>query len=338
MTALAHEPHRRYPSAAGLASDLRRYMKSEPIEARTDSAGYRVKKFVTRHRLGVAASIAAALALVVALAVSLHQTASARREARRAAAEQAFVTSLFEQIDPDRYVGSAPTVRDILERGAERADRELGDQPELRADIEALLGQVFDQLALARQGEAQWRRAFETRQRLYGAGDARTAKAKKGLAISLARQARYADAEPLFHQLIAHEEAVGDQRELGSVLLNFGNLKRLTGDLTLSEKLLQRSTVLLENAGPSASRSLASALTNLGLVYSQQGRKREAVTVLERALAIEVKNQGPHSSLVARESWIFQTRTVTSASSTSQTVTGMRRSRSSRRHFRRTIR
>ena len=299
MLALAHEPHRRYPSAAALASDLRRYLKSEPIEARPDSTGYRVRKFVIRHRLGVAASMMVTLAVVVGLAVSLYQTAAARREARRAAAAQAFVTSLFEQIDPDSYVGSAPTVRDIVERGAERVDRELRDQPELRADMQALLGQVFDQLSLTKKGEAQWHRALETRQALYGPDDARTAKAKKGLAISLARQARYAEAEPLFQQLVEHERAVGDQRELGSVLINDGNLKRLKGDYGAAESVLQGAVALLERAGDPASLSLSKALGNLGLVYRQQGRERDAITAFERSLAILMKSQGPSSSMVA---------------------------------------
>ena len=299
MKALAREAERRYPSAAALAEDLRRYLTSRPIDARPDSRGYRLRKFVTRHRLGVAASGVVAAAVLVALAVSLYQTAAARREAERAAAAQAFLTSLFEQIDPDRYVGSAPTVRDILERGSERLDRDLAQQPELRADMQSLLGQVFDQLSLSKQGEAHWRRAVETRQALFGPGDARTAKAKKGLAISLARQARYAEAEPLFKELLEQEQALGSKREMGSVLLNYGNQKRLTGDYAASEALLQRAVALLESAGEPASRSLAAALNNLGLVYWRQGRLRDAVKPLERALAIHMKNQGPDSSLVA---------------------------------------
>jgi serine/threonine protein kinase/Tfp pilus assembly protein PilF len=299
MKALAHEPERRYVSAAALAEDLRRYLSSRPVEARPDSRGYRLHKFVMRHRLGVAAAGAIAAAVLGALIVSLVETAAARRQAERAAAAQAFLTSLFEQIDPDRYVGSAPTVREILERGSQRIDRDLAGQPELRADMEALLGQVFDQLALPKQGEAEWRRALATRQALFGSRDARTVKVRKGLAISIARQARYAEADPLFEQLLEQEQALGDQRELGSVLLNYGNLKRLTGDFATSEKLLQRSIDLLESTGDSARRSLAGALNNLGLVYWRQGRGREAITVLERALAIHEKNQGPQSTLVA---------------------------------------
>ena len=119
MKALAHEPLRRYPSAAALAEDLRRYLTSKPVDARPDSRTYRLRKFVRRHRLSVAASVLVAAAVLGALAVSLFETAAARREARRAAAAQGFLTSLFEQIDPGRSAGSPPTVRELLERGGE---------------------------------------------------------------------------------------------------------------------------------------------------------------------------------------------------------------------------
>jgi len=299
MKALAHEPERRYPSAAALAEDLRRYLTSRPVQARPDSRGYRLRKFVMRHRLGVAASGVVAAALLVALAVSLAQTAAARREAERAAAAQAFLTSLFDQIDPERSAGSTPTVRDLLERGSKRLDRELAQQPELRAEMQALLGRVFDQLALPDQGEAHWRRALETRMALFGPDDARTAKAKKGLAISLARQARHAEAEPLFRELLEHERALGDERELASVLLTYGLHKQLIGEYAASEELLERAVTILESAGEPGSAQLAKALNNLGLTYWRQGRQRAAIEVFERAVEIKTKQEGRRSGGVA---------------------------------------
>lgn len=254
IRALARDPERRYPPAAALAADLRRYLVSKPVEARPDSRRYRLGKFVSRHRLGVAASSLVAASVVVALAVSVYQTAAARREAQRAAAAQAFLTSLFEQIDPDRYAGAAPTVRDLLERGSQRVDRELQREPELRADMQVVLGRVFDQLSLFKQGEAHWRSALETRRALFGSDDARTAKAKKGLATSLARQARYGESEPLFQELVVYEEAVGDWRELGGVLMNYGNQKRLMRDSGTAEVLLRRAVTLLEGVGEPARR------------------------------------------------------------------------------------
>jgi tetratricopeptide (TPR) repeat protein len=295
MKALAHEPERRYPSAAAVADDLRRYLTSRPVEARPDSRTYRLRKFVMRHRLGVAASGVVAAVVLGVLAVSLAQTAAARREAERAAAAQSFLTSLFEQVDPARSAGSAPTVRDLLERGSKRLDRELGQQPELRADMHALLGQVFDQLSLPDEGEAHWRRALETRQALFGPGDLRTAKAKKGLAVSLARQARHAEAEALFQELLQHEAMLRDDREMASLLSNYGNFKRLTGEYAAAETHLERAVTLLGRVGGSDNPLLAKVLNNLGLVYWRQGRERDAVRAIERALAIHVKNEGRRS-------------------------------------------
>lgn len=299
MRALSHEPERRYPSAAALAEDLRRYLTSRPVLARPDSRAYRLRKFVIRHRLSVAASGVVAAAVLAALAVSLGQTAAARREAERAAAAQAFLTSLFEEVDPERSAGSAPTVRDLLERGSKRLDRDLAQQPELRAEMQALLGRVFDQLALPDQGEALWRRALETRMKLFGPDDARTAKAKKGLAISLARQARHAEAEPLFRELLEHERALGDERELASVLLTYGLHKQLIGEYAASEELLERAVALLESAGEPGLPQLAKALNNLGLTYWRQGRQRAAIEVFERAVEIKTKQEGRHSGGVA---------------------------------------
>jgi len=299
MKALAHDPERRYPSAAALAEDIRRYLTSRPVEARPDSRGYRLRKFVTRHRLGVAASGVVAAAVIVALVVSLNQTAAARREARRAAAAQAYLTSLFEQIDPGRSTGSAPTVRDLLERGSKRLDKDLAQQPELRAEMDALLGQVFNQLGQSDQGEAHFRRALKTRLALFGPGDARTAKAKKGLAITLASQARYDEAEPLFKELLARAEAFGDKRELASMLMNYGRQKLLTGGYAASEALLKRAVALLGEAEKPDRRALAGALGNLGEAYWRQGHERAAIKVYERTLAIRTKDEGPRSGVLA---------------------------------------
>ncbi len=104
--------------------------------------------------------------------------------------------------------------------------------------------------------------------------------------------------------LIEQEQALGDSREIASVFLNYGNQKRLTGDYVAAAELLEKAVALLEAAGESASRSLAAALSNLGLVYSRQGRGREGVHLLERALAIHEKSQSLAASLSVRNSLV----------------------------------
>ncbi len=78
MKAIRKDRNERYPSAAALAEDLRRFLAGEPVSAVPPSAVYRMTKFVRRNRGSVLASVAVMLALLSALATSLHQTRRAR--------------------------------------------------------------------------------------------------------------------------------------------------------------------------------------------------------------------------------------------------------------------
>ena len=50
MKALEKDRTRRYETAHGLARDIERHLSDEPVRARPPSAGYRLKKFVRKHR------------------------------------------------------------------------------------------------------------------------------------------------------------------------------------------------------------------------------------------------------------------------------------------------
>ncbi len=100
-TALKRQPAERYDSAAALADDLERYLAGEPVKARQDSAGYRMKKFVARHRLPVAAGAAVVLALGAGLGIALWQANEARQQAARATALNSFVLNLIRTADPN---------------------------------------------------------------------------------------------------------------------------------------------------------------------------------------------------------------------------------------------
>jgi WD40 repeat protein/tetratricopeptide (TPR) repeat protein/tRNA A-37 threonylcarbamoyl transferase component Bud32 len=89
MKALEKDRTRRYDTANGLARDLQRYLADEVVEARPPSAGYRVKKFVRRHKGQV---IAAGLVLFVLLTGVIGTTGGlieVRRQEQIARAETA---------------------------------------------------------------------------------------------------------------------------------------------------------------------------------------------------------------------------------------------------------
>ncbi len=84
LKALAKHPEQRYPSALAFAEDLERWMRHEPVLAAPPGAGYRLRKFVRRHRVSLLAATAVTISLITGLVTSLLATAQARRAEERA--------------------------------------------------------------------------------------------------------------------------------------------------------------------------------------------------------------------------------------------------------------
>lgn len=160
--ATAADAAERYGSVAALAEDLRRHLDGLPVAARAPSRLYRLRKFVRRHRGGVAAATVAAIALATGLAVAVWQAGVAREQARRADLQAAraervagFMTGLLREQDPFEREFSRPrSARELVADGVLRARGELQDQPELRNALFAVLGEALlnlGDLAGARQ-------------------------------------------------------------------------------------------------------------------------------------------------------------------------------------------
>ena len=101
LMAMRREPDRRYPSAAALAEDVRRFLDDRPIAARPDTLRYRMRKMVERNRAATVATLLITLAIVVGVSVALAQGRAAKRQAERAERVLEFLTSIFRSLDPD---------------------------------------------------------------------------------------------------------------------------------------------------------------------------------------------------------------------------------------------
>ena len=80
MKCLEKHRGRRYETASGLARDIQRYLADEAVEARPPSAGYRLSKFLKRHKGSVIAASLVLLSLLGGLAaVAAVQTVANTR-------------------------------------------------------------------------------------------------------------------------------------------------------------------------------------------------------------------------------------------------------------------
>ena len=150
--ALAPDPGDRYASAEALAADLGRALAGHPVEARPATAAYRARRFVRRHRAGVAASVLALVALVVGGAFYTARVTAERNraeaEAEKAAQVSAFMGGLFRDADPAQTGGTRVSAREVLDRAAARLEDDTLQAPDVRAALHQALGEVYASLAV----------------------------------------------------------------------------------------------------------------------------------------------------------------------------------------------
>jgi serine/threonine protein kinase/tetratricopeptide (TPR) repeat protein len=296
MKALEKDRTRRYGSAADLAGDVRRHLRHEPVLASPPSALYRTRKFVRRHRIGVGAGVAAAL-VVVAFAITM--TVQARRiavqrdranaEAQAAREVTEFLVSSFEVADPREARDEEVTARQILERGAEKIERELHDQPLLRAQMMDAIGRVYQNLGRYDRAEDMLRGALELQQVALGDRHADVAKSMSTLGWLLYYQEKWEEG------LVLEQRALEIQQDLlGSShidtawsLYYLGSLKARMGDFTNGHEHLDEARIMFEELQGPYSLPVSWCWQNMATNYGRMGDNENRLDCYKRALEIK---------------------------------------------------
>lgn len=186
LRAMHKDPLRRYASAERFSEDVGRHLEGRPVTARRDSRSYRAGKFVTRHKIGVAATLLIVLAVAVGVAATFREARLAAANEQRAEKRFNDVRKLanslmFELHDSIRDLpGSTPARKLLVSRALEyldslsaegRTDASL--QRELSAGYERI-GDVQGQPRQANLGDptgaaVSYRKALAIRESLAAA-------------------------------------------------------------------------------------------------------------------------------------------------------------------------
>ena len=218
----------RTASIDALAQDIERHLANQPVRARPDSPGYRLRKFTRRNGLAVAAAGSVTLAVLGGAGVAMWQAAEAREQARlanlqterartetqRAEAVQGFLLDIFktnsdQQADPLRARNS--TALQLLDIGAARLDASLKDAPEAREKIMGTLAEMYYQLQLEEKAAVIERQRIDLLKKLHGTGDRRVAEALIGFAASLHSTKRREEILPVLEEARAILDGLGDR-------------------------------------------------------------------------------------------------------------------------------
>ncbi len=144
LKCLKKDPDERYATVHAFADDIERFLDGRPVLAQPDSRWYRTRKFLARHRLAAGSASAVLLAIVAAAAIAFWQARVATAERDRARQIQAFIGSIFQDVDPAISGAREPLAAvALLDRAQQRIDRELAGEPETRAELRELITRAY---------------------------------------------------------------------------------------------------------------------------------------------------------------------------------------------------
>jgi serine/threonine-protein kinase len=306
LEALRKDPARRCASAEALAEDLRRHLENLPVLARREALLYRASKFVRRNRL------ATALASVLLLLV-LGFGVAAMLQARRIASERdkaeealAFLVEVFRSSDPlsrPAEPGARErTAREVLDRGAERVERELSHRPLLQATLLDAIGEVYRSLAHYDRAQPLLTKALELRRSGLPAGHPEIADSLTHLAELHLARAELEPAEALFREALeARVRRHGrEDPRTAAALEGLGRTLHRAQRLEEAEEALREALDTARRTLGGDHAQVGETLVSLAELRSDRGDLREAEELTREALSVQLAALGASHPRVAQ--------------------------------------
>jgi non-specific serine/threonine protein kinase/serine/threonine-protein kinase len=280
LKALRVEPERRYASVDALAADLERYGEGMPVQARKDTLGYRVSKFVRRHRVAVIAAGLVGLSLLGGITVAVWQARRAtiaqhRAEERFQQVRRLAHTVLFDYHDQISTLPGSTKLRETLVRDAlsylDNLSREVGNDTGLQRE----LATAYEKAAQI-QGNDYYANLGDTSGAL--------ASYKRSLALRLPLLAR----DP--SSLTLQEEVANSHRGIGDIFSSSGDLNAALAEYETAVEL-QEKVAQADPGNLTFELELSEIHNRLGDIlgmegYENLGKTAEALAHYRRAVAI----------------------------------------------------
>ena len=295
MKALERDCARRYGTPSELAADVGRYLKHEAVTARPAGTGYRLQKYVRRHRMGVAVATGLVLLLAGFAAMQGVQLRQTTRERDRANRITDFMTGMFKVSDPSEARGNSITAREILDKASKDIDAGLAKDPEVQAQMMYVMGNVYDNLGLYSRAHFLLERSLDVRRRVLGPSNPETLKSMGDLGSTLSSEGHLGQAEKLLRETIDFQRRVlgPDHPNTLSSMERLANTLVTESGYAEAEKLHRQTLEARRRVlGPEHIATLSS-MHNLGMTLRLEGRYIEAEKLHGETLEARRRVLGP---------------------------------------------
>jgi eukaryotic-like serine/threonine-protein kinase len=286
MKAIEKDRARRYGTPTELASDIRRYLDNEPVLARPASSGYRLRKYVRRHRIGVAISAATAVLLVAFATAQAVELRRITRERDRANRITDFMTTMFKVSDPSEARGNTITAREVLDKASTQIETGLSNDPQLQSQLMYVMGTVYESLGLYSRAQTLFLKTVDLRRKVLGPKAPDTLQAQTYYAWELVRGGKASQAEGLLRDTVDLQRRIlgPDDRDTATSLFYLGWTLHSEGRDAEAEKFLRQAADIRRRvAGPDDADALR-AMSLLAAVMSSQGHYSDAEKLLREVL------------------------------------------------------
>lgn len=315
-------PERRLGDALELAGRLRQLDdRRQALDAanrqRREAEALRqaAQRWQKRKRLLMVALLGVVAFGIMMGTMAWRVSLEAERANREAAAAQQvtdFLSDLFASSDPfavtspDEQKGRETPIGDWIDRGVQRLQHELVDQPEVRARLLGVLGGVYLKLGDYEASEPLLEEAVEINRLLLADGSIdlsthpQLVASLRNLGLLRNEIGRFDSSAELFAEAMALDRASGDQESLGATLHDQGILEYHQGDYDLAQASLEESLDVRRQALGEEHALVATSLHGLSMVHQAAGRHGEAEELLEQSVAISRETLGEgHPRLIA---------------------------------------
>lgn len=309
LKAMQKDPSRRYATVSQFAEDIQRWLQGMPILARPDSIGYRIKKFLGRHRMGATMASSVFVSLTAFSIATAKQSRRIQRQSQeitrqRDKAEQVatFLKEMFQVSDPAVNHGATVTAQELLEKGASRIESELGNQPQLLADLQFVIAEVFMNLGLFDRAQVMAERSLALRRRLFSPPHVLLAESLFLLAGVMRFNERYDESQRFYQEsLVMQQRLFGKQHTAVAATLNeMGIIAGYRGDVEQARALLEQSLAMRRLLHGEDHPNVARTLNNLALLLKRNGQPEAAEKLYQQALQLQRKLFGNDHPDVAR--------------------------------------
>ncbi|MGW8267377.1 MAG: serine/threonine protein kinase, partial [Longimicrobiales bacterium] len=200
---------RRYETANGLAAELERHLRDEPVLAHAPSLAYRAGKFIRRHRAGVGFAAVLAFVLIasgVGIAFQAVRVARERdraeREAAKANAVNDFMTRTLLSPDPVSGLGADATILEALDAAVANRQGQFSSEPGVDATVRSSIGWAYFSLGRYDDAEPLLREALEIREGISDGEPADLAESIHQLGALMQVRAEGDSAESLYRRAL----------------------------------------------------------------------------------------------------------------------------------------